>query len=769
MTNEWISTVLEFLLNYWLHSSLFIGLVMFGLKRRWINADRQGEILAKSALLIGGLTAFLFVADWRLISIEQLSTKIDITSTQKNMEGELNGVNPKTANESDLFQLLSNNSQYSDAIISPEPTGNDRLMAESITSKLLTIMKQFWQQGLVFFWIATVCLFFSFKWVNVYLLSVLLKDRKAITDRRLINLMESLTAKLKLTSAVKLFESDQIKSPIVYAKNEIILPLNFSTLYKTNQVEASLAHELAHIQRKDLMWRKLFVFVSSLFYFQPLNRLLIQQLNQIAEQRSDYLAAQWTGKSRALAEALAITADNHFNSCQSQWVPAMKPDKSNLLVRVESLLNPSSKTSHSLIIFVAILFGSILITTLPGCSITHAKTEPFAVAESSIESDNTGYNISVSNRHNGFNMEIDAHLEGKIKFNDEETEILDFPTHSFFDFKYGQGDDDDRRLRIERKGENSTVSYQYYLDGEKLDYNDSAKTWFASVLLELFRRTGFDAKSRVARIKNKKGVEGVFVEVDLINSDSIQGLYLRHLFELTHLSQSDAKRALKLSESVSSDFEHANILKNFVNTQNVKGELWKSVFKTSLKINSDFELSNFLKMTIHYLEDDFDGQDEFFKSAKSINSDSEMKKLFAEFLYEKKANIGFIIKMLSAAKNINSDFELAQLLTLVNEEVLIDDDVFKAYLTLAPLVGSDFELSRVINNIMDSTMDLNRFEKLINLAANNIGSDSELAGVLISSYDKQPMDTEMKAVLLVAANSIGSRAERERVIRKIRG
>lgn len=770
MNNEWMLLLTEFLVNYWLHSSLFVGSALIAFKLHWLNADRRGEIIAKLTLFAGVFTSILFVADWRVFENQQAPLEMNWQLKERQ-------VNPGIPNDLVSYGTNKQNSKFK-----PEPVAEVPGVAKSVNQvassasqwsmdSLLTSIKDLqWQLILLSIWLVVSLSVLFFKLFRISQLYWLLENRQLVSDRKIIGIYSNLAQRLKVSSSVKLMESESISSPIVLGQNEIVLPIDFSKQYQSKQIEAALAHEIAHLKRKDSLWQRFFLMFNSLFFFQPLNKLLVQRLYQIAEQQSDQLASQWIGNSRALAEALAITAHNHFNSSQNQWVPAMKSNESQLLVRVEALLRKTPNSSSLLSVIFGTIISLLVLTVMPGLSISQAQ------AKSSKSDDSSQLNISngkvrhmnMSHSQDGLKIKIKANLQGDIKFNDADTAIVEFPQASSLDITFEKDGDDDRQLLIERK-EGGEVVYKYYVDGDKRDYDQSGKQWFASVLPQIFRMTGLDAKGRVARIQKKGGNSAVLDEVELIKSDFVQRVYMSELFRLSKLSATDAYRSLELSKNIQSDFEMAGVLKAFVKTQKSSDKNWKKLFEVSQDIQSDFELASFLKTTVSHLSSGGDAQGYFFEAAKSIQSDFEMRSLFSHFLTEKDVSETFMVKMLSAAKNISSDFELASLLMQANPKTKMNDEIFNAYLDTSKDISSDFEMSRTFISLLDNKMKKAQLIELIDTASDHISSDFELARFLISVIDKQSIDKESKAALLGAADRLSSDFEQNRVLRRIKG
>ncbi|WP_394779882.1 M56 family metallopeptidase [Undibacterium sp.] len=84
----------------------------------------------------------------------------------------------------------------------------------------------------------------------------------------------------------------------------IWLPVTLLTQLPPDQIEALLAHELAHIRRLDWLWNGLQCAIESLLFFHPAMWWLSTRIRQEREHACDDLAVQVCGDPIALAEAL---------------------------------------------------------------------------------------------------------------------------------------------------------------------------------------------------------------------------------------------------------------------------------------------------------------------------------------------------------------------------------------------------------------------------------------------------------------------------------
>lgn len=98
----------------------------------------------------------------------------------------------------------------------------------------------------------------------------------------------------------------RLRRPVIW------LPLSLLTRMPQEQLEALLAHELAHIARMDWLWNGLQCAIESLLFFHPAAWWLGRRVRQEREHACDDLAVAACGDAIALAEALtALERERH--------------------------------------------------------------------------------------------------------------------------------------------------------------------------------------------------------------------------------------------------------------------------------------------------------------------------------------------------------------------------------------------------------------------------------------------------------------------------
>ena len=135
---------------------------------------------------------------------------------------------------------------------------------------------------------------------------------------------------------IRLTVAARLDSPVALGRREVCVPPAFLALPPAQQ-RAVLAHEAAHLERRDPWWLLAFEVVAALGAAQPLVRRVLRAWRRDAELCCDELAARRTGDPRALVASLAALA-RPFDAAARDRVPAPAAHDSPLVERAERLL-----------------------------------------------------------------------------------------------------------------------------------------------------------------------------------------------------------------------------------------------------------------------------------------------------------------------------------------------------------------------------------------------------------------------------------------------
>jgi Zn-dependent protease with chaperone function len=162
--------------------------------------------------------------------------------------------------------------------------------------------------------------------------------REPVTDPELRRLLESLCLVANYPHEVKLTTSASLASPVALPGHEICVPQAVVTDLGREHQRGVLAHELAHLIRRDPLWLGLAQVMERVFFLQPLTWLARRELQVTAEYLCDDWAARQVGNGLPLARCLLTVAEWIADATGPVPEPAMAARGSHLLRRVERLV-----------------------------------------------------------------------------------------------------------------------------------------------------------------------------------------------------------------------------------------------------------------------------------------------------------------------------------------------------------------------------------------------------------------------------------------------
>jgi beta-lactamase regulating signal transducer with metallopeptidase domain len=131
--------------------------------------------------------------------------------------------------------------------------------------------------------------------------------RRALPRRRIAGsaraaLLDCVVSQAGLRVALRCSVSDAIVAPVALGRDEVCLVAGLRL--GDAQLEAVLAHEIAHLARRDPRWFAVVDATVAVLWLQPLNWIARRQLRELAEFLCDDAVVRQTGARRPSAESL---------------------------------------------------------------------------------------------------------------------------------------------------------------------------------------------------------------------------------------------------------------------------------------------------------------------------------------------------------------------------------------------------------------------------------------------------------------------------------
>ena len=407
--------IAEWILTYFLHSTVLFLAVLFLVKSNLVKGLSLQNALWKVALVGGILTASLQVTySWKSVNIS------DYTPITWDIEA---------VEETPVLAF--------DAAPEPEDIlASDVIEETALLEHLYTIDESYepiaastppfyatytWKEWLAYGWLLAICILLLRQVVvHIYFFKKI-GTREQITNADVLGIVKKLVGNTNLGKIPYITFSQHLSTPIVIKNKEICLPSRALSQLSAEQQQNLLAHEIAHIVRKDYYWLVIGKTIETLFFFQPFNKIINKNLQATTEQLCDQWAAKMTGNHIALAQCLVEVATWVSNKSPYPLVAGMALKKSELSNRIHQLLNQEKMINNKWklveVISASTLLILVAIFAMPRVSIAmHSLTELTAFMP--INEINTYPQITPD----------ETDIADETDFADEETDVADEET-----------------------------------------------------------------------------------------------------------------------------------------------------------------------------------------------------------------------------------------------------------------------------------------------------------------------------------------------------
>lgn len=252
---------------------------------------------------------------------------------------------------SDKMELLLGSSDYAQADFSLESSVE---VAIHWIEQSLPLLVNVWFLG---------ALLFLFRLLNsLSEIRLLRKSSQNSGDFELEKTMYRLMGKLNISRDVQLKISDTALSPLTFGtlKPIILLPAGLIFQLSPSQLEAILAHELAHVKRNDFLSNLLLSFLEIFLFFHPCYWWMSSTVKELRENAADDLAVKVGIEPKTLATGLAEVL-NFARQSPPELALAAGKKRNPTLQRIKRILgHPSQNYPQNPIISIPMMLTLFL-------------------------------------------------------------------------------------------------------------------------------------------------------------------------------------------------------------------------------------------------------------------------------------------------------------------------------------------------------------------------------------------------------------------------
>ena len=650
------------------------------------------------------------------------------------------------------------------AIVTPPATGMASVPSRSRLVDSVRIEP--WLPMLVFAWICGVVIL-SLRLLSGWLWAQRMKSHgiSPIEDGWDV-IAVRLSRRLHIARTVRLLRSTLVEVPTVigWLKPVILLPVTALSGLTPHQLEAILAHELAHIRRHDYLVNLLQAVVETLLFYHPAVWWLSRRIRVERENCCDDLAVSLCGDPYTYAQALADLEG--LRGTTHRFV--MAADGGSLVQRVRRVLGAPSHAGRA----PGWLAGSASVLVLLGIAAGAVGTDAFQAAESPAST--LSASSPTPERHN------DATTDQQLR--DEARATI----------AAAQRMAQEAEVLLKAAGAAKTLQHAThqattpFLAGQTLEAR-------ASALNETARRMAAEADSKFAVATAQEQVRGLLSGALALAASQTHGTFswsnngqkleIRYEGEVEFTDDdADVKR---LSPGGSLKIRDGGMMTSLLGghtveftadaSGNITRRFWAGSSERPFEPEGRKWLASILPRFIR--QSGIGASARVARILKSkgaagvlaeislIEGSWAKRRYFTELLKTGPLDPAAIRQALvQAGKEIDSDFELASFLSENGDRLLVDDASRQAFFDAARSIDSDFEMHRVFSSVAKRGALTPSILASLLSTSRNIESDYEEASLLIEVAKLQALDNTTRPAFFSALETVQSDFEHRRVL-----
>ena len=571
-------------------------------------------------------------------------------------------------------------------------------------------------------------------------------------DARLQNLAARLARRAEVpTPTLRL--SKRWQSPLVAPGGAICLPEWVQSRLDEPQREAVLAHELAHLRRRDPAWRLLTQGVMALAWMQPLNRLAAHRLDTLAELACDAWAARSQDQGLALAESLYVCASHLTRKRAPRLAAAMGQPRSALLARIQTLLEnrnmneeqaqPARRLPWRWIVLGALLTGGAAAALAPAFVLDKLDLGWLR------DLNQNNYVVASSGPEGDWRVQARG---GMVEFNEAEDEITKVS---------GVVTLSDEVKGLKRKAEytptpDGKFTLKYSVNGKEQPLDEAGRLWMKT-MVQRGAEALVPADVRAARLYAKGGVPGAIAWLDRARSDYQRRAVIQALLQLPQVGPLEAAQVQQLIATItkmSGDFDRREAYVALIEHQLLSADQQQSLLAGVAAMDGDFDR----RTVLEHLSPSLASAPEVLTAWQAviarIGSDFDRRTAIEKLMALDKPTPAQVDAAMAASLRLGSDFDHRTALIAIGKH-LVTDAQLAAYTQSAGHIGGDFDRREALVNLIETQPKLSKEGALAVITAiGGMGSSFDATQVLVTLAGHMPNDAAVLAAYRARARDL---------------
>lgn len=236
-----------------------------------------------------------------------------------------------------------------------------------------------WSLVCMVIWLTGAIVVFTSSVFATIRLSVIVRQKRLVTDSKVLDLLEDCKEQMQLCPVLGLVESDCLRGPAIFGwiRPRIILPAGLIKTLSKEQLRHIFLHELAHIKRHDALWGWIMALLQAIHWFNPFVWLAFYRMRSDREMACDQLVLDHIAESDVKSYGNTIVVLLQEFS-KREFLPALAglAEHKTQTQRRISMITHYKKETHTVTLFAVMLLCCTAWVTLTNAAPNDLSTRP---------------------------------------------------------------------------------------------------------------------------------------------------------------------------------------------------------------------------------------------------------------------------------------------------------------------------------------------------------------------------------------------------------
>ncbi len=354
---------------------------------------------------------------------------------------------------------------------------------------------------------------------------------------------------------------------------------------------------------------------------------------------------------------------------------------------------------------------------------------------------------------------FDVRLHGNVTFTDDLTDVQSMSDGGVLTLR------DWTTLvphTVEITSSNGVLTHTYFVAGLKRPWDEEAKRFLATQLPLVVRRSGIGAESRVKSIFQRRGINGVFEEIDLLGGDYARRLYLVALVDIAGFNATSVQPLLQRTGALmKSDYDRRLVLEHVAANVPLDRAAAASYVKAMASMKSDYDQRQALSALTEHHRDVADG-DILLPALAHIKSSYDKRMVLEQALKPGQLSAASRRTVLEAVPGIQSDYDRRQVLTVYVDRFGVEAAEREPFFVAVRAIKSNYDRREVLTSLAKKGSAAHEVQDAVYGAVAEMTSDYDRAEVLLAFAPG--VDAGTRQAFVSAAERIKSSHDQNRVL-----